>query len=92
MEILDALEQKVTYLLEEVVSLREEKARLEQLLATHESGSLSKETAEAERDEKRLSRIKELEEALAAEKKMSGAVLKRVDALIQRLEGENTAG
>ncbi|MDL2306534.1 hypothetical protein LJC48_00700 [Desulfovibrio sp. OttesenSCG-928-C06] len=90
MEILDALEQKVTYLLKEVVILRNEKDRLEQLLAANYGGSQSKYTTEPEAGS--LARIKELEEALAAEKELSGTVLKRVDALIQRLEGEKTAG
>ena len=90
MEILDALEQKVTYLLNEVVSLREEKSRLEQLLATQHGGSSSADAAELKKN--RPDRIKELEEALAAEKRLSGTALERIDALIQRLEGEKAAG
>lgn len=80
MEILDALEQKVTELLNEVAALRERNAEL---------GTMSAGTAEAERDESE--EIARLEEALKEERELREEALGRVSTLLRHLEELNSA-
>lgn len=77
MEILDALERKVTELLNEVAALRERNAELEAGLT-------------AGRDES--AEIARLEEALRRERELREDVLKRVSTLVRRLDEQDSAG
>lgn len=94
MTILDALEQKVMSLLEEVAILRGEKSRLERQLS--ESSGRMDNKDKLEQVSEYLARIAELEADLAAEKELKAAVLERIDNLVLRLEGmsarENSTG
>lgn len=90
MEILDALERKVDYLLDEVASLRADKAQLEKQLAVSGSSVRIKDTTEQE--DIYLARIQELEENLAEERMLRGTVLECIDAIVHRLEQEKQAG
>lgn len=76
MEILDALERKVTELLNEVTALRKRNAELEAVYAE-----------KMPQDESE--RIVRLEEALKREQKLREDVLARVSTLVRRLEGLN---
>lgn len=80
MEILDALEQKVTELLDEVVALRKRNAQLEALAegATADQGNGEE--------------LARLEEDLRQERDLREAVSKRVDTLVRHLEELNSAG
>ena len=79
MEILDALERKVTELLNEVAALRKRNAELEAINAS----------PAAERDEG--SKIAGLEQALEKEQKLRETALKRVSTLVRHLEEHNSA-
>lgn len=81
MEILDALERKVTELLNEVAALRERNAELE----AHGAGS---EKANQDESEK----IARLEDALKQEQKLRAEALQRVSTLVRRLEDMSGAG
>lgn len=81
MEILDALERKVTELLNEVAALRERNAELEA------AGAASKKAGQDESE-----KTARLEEALKQEQKLREDVLKRVSILVQRLEDASSAG
>lgn len=78
MEILDALEQKVAGLLEEVKGLRARNAELEKKLA----GGLNAGPG----GEQAAQHIAELKQALEDEKNLKEAVLKRINTLVQHLE------
>lgn len=79
MEILDALERKVTELMNEIAVLRKRNAELESKGAgTAAAGGESRKTAE-------------LENALEYERKLREAVLKRVSTLVRRLEEHKSA-
>lgn len=80
MEILDALERKVTELLKEIADLREHNARLEAMPSNATAG-------QSDGD-----KIARLEEALSQERALREAVLKRVITLAQHLEEQNSAG
>lgn len=79
MEVLDALEQKVTALLTEVADLRNRNAEL----------AVAPGTQAAAGEESR--KIAELEEALEAEQKLRQVVLQRVSNLVRRLEEHKSA-
>jgi hypothetical protein len=94
MTILDALEQRVMGLLEEVAILRGEKTRLEKQFS--ESSGRMENKDKLEQLSEYLARIAELESCLAAEREHKAAVLERIDNLVLRLEGmtarANSAG
>lgn len=81
MEILDALEQKVTELLKEVAALRERNTELENII-----------TSPVQADDGENDKIAKLEAALLHEQKLREAVLEKVSALVKRLEEDSSAG
>ena len=80
MEILDALEQKVTELLKEIADLRKRNAQLEAMSSNATAGQGSGEE------------LARLEESLRQERELREAVLKRVNTLVRHLEEQNSAG
>lgn len=76
MEILDALERKVTQLLTEIVVLQKRNAELEAINSNP-----------AGRDEN--AKVAELESALEKERKLREAALSRVSTLVRHLEEHN---
>lgn len=80
MEMLDALERRVTELLDETRALRKRNAELEAL-----------NSAPARVEEGENPQIARLEEALRQEQTLREAVLKRVSTLVRHLEEHNGA-
>ena len=79
MEILDALERKVTELLNEVAALRKRNAELEAINASPTAGRAED------------AKIALLEQALEQEHKLRKTALKRVSTLVRHLEEHNSA-
>lgn len=77
MDILDALERKVTELLDEIAALRKRNAELEVGLAAGRDNGAE---------------IARLEEALRQERELREDVLKRVSTLVRRLDEQDSTG
>jgi predicted RecB family endonuclease len=86
MDMLDALEQKVTELLSEIAVLRKKNFHQEKLLKT------SAATAFADRTPQLENQCKRLEKKLETEKRARQTVLAKIDYLIKRLEENSYTG
>lgn len=79
MEILDALERKVSNLLDEVTTLRADNLRLQKMLSDSKSRPESGPTAPTQE-------AQALQKALDEERQLRENIQKRIDALVKRLE------
>lgn len=86
MELLDALEQKVTELLSDIAVLRAKNSQLEKLIAANATNDYAGGDLQLE------NRYKSLEKKLETEKRARQTVLAGIDCLIKRLEENSNAG